>query len=86
MLLRKGRIDLGVKASSWRDEMTGLGIVEIPLDGAVAARSEELVGMHGDPADRIILATAVALQATLLTADAKLLAWPGPLYRLDASR
>lgn len=86
MLVRKGRLDVGQPASAWRRQVLETGITEIALDGAIGAVAEELVGMRGDPADRIILATALALEATLLTADAKLLAWPGPVDRLDASR
>jgi PIN domain nuclease of toxin-antitoxin system len=39
-----------------------------------------------DPADRIIAATANVHGATLLTADDRLLDWPGRLARHDARR
>ncbi len=39
--------------------------------------------MHGDPADRLIVATALGGHQ-LLTADQRILNWPGPLSRLDA--
>jgi PIN domain nuclease of toxin-antitoxin system len=45
-----------------------------------------LAGLHSDPADRIIVATALAHDATLITADERLLAWRGPLKTHDARR
>ncbi len=46
----------------------------------------ELEGMHGDPIDRIIVATALAHDAVLLTADRPILEWSGRLRRQDARR
>jgi PIN domain nuclease of toxin-antitoxin system len=40
--------------------------------------------MHGDPADRIITATALVMNATLVTADAAILAMKSGPPRLDA--
>ena len=61
------------------------GIVELPVDGAIAIRANRLQGFHPDPADRIIAATALDGH-TLLTADRPILDWPGPLSRLDAAQ
>jgi PIN domain nuclease of toxin-antitoxin system len=46
----------------------------------------ELEGLHSDPIDRIIVATAVAHDAVLLTADRAILQWSGGLRRQDARR
>ena len=59
------------------------GLVEIPVDGAIAARAGSLRDIHGDPADRLILATACEGHR-LITADARLLDWTGHIARLDA--
>ena len=40
--------------------------------------------MHGDPADRLIVATALE-GYKLITADERILAWPGNLDRLRAT-
>lgn len=86
MLVRKGRIDLGRPVAAWRREVLETDIVEVPLDGASAVLSQDLPDLHPNPADRLILASAIMLRATLLTSDRKLLAWPGSLPRLDAAR
>ena len=43
-------------------------------------------GIPQDPADRIIAATALTQGATLITADAAILEWPGQLTRHDAKK
>ena len=60
------------------------GVIEIPVDGEIAILSTRLAGMHGDPADRLIVATALARGAVLVTADQKILAAKGGPQRLDA--
>ena len=83
MRAQKGRLDLGQHLDTWREELLQNGIVEIPVNGVIAARAALLTGMHGDPADRIIVATALEGHR-LLTADTRILNWPGQLNRLDA--
>ena len=46
----------------------------------------ELEELHGDPLDRIIVATALIEDAVLVTADRPLLEWSGRLHRQDARR
>ena len=60
------------------------GAIELPLTGEIAILAEELEGLHGDPADRFIVATAFAHDATLVTADARLLQWRHGLRRHNA--
>jgi PIN domain nuclease of toxin-antitoxin system len=49
-------------------------------------RASDLLTLSGDPLDRIIVATALVEQAILLTADRRILNWPGQVQRLDAQR
>lgn len=79
MLAQRGRITLPVEAEVWRAELLQAGISEIPLDGRIAQLSTRLKGMHRDPVDRFIVATAIQNGATLLTADQNILAWQGEL-------
>lgn len=86
MLQQRGRIDLTQPPEAWRRDWLQAGLLEQPLDGEIAVRATALAGFHPDPADRFITATAQARGATLVTADAAILAWPDPLPRLDARR
>ena len=84
MLVSKNRLNVGKPLDQWRTEALRLGIEEIPIDGEIAVHAVLLPGLHGDPADRFITATAIRAQAPLVTADANLLAWRGPLACIDA--
>lgn len=84
MLIVKGRFAMDVDLERWRLDLIGAGLVELPLDGKIGVAAARLDDLHGDPADRFILATANANDAVLLTADRHLLAWPGQLGRHDA--
>ena len=85
MLIRKGRLDLRLDVGAWRQDLLDQGLVEIPVDGRIAARAGLLPNMHGDPADRLVVATALE-DHQLVTADRRILEWPGPLRRLDATQ
>ena len=86
MLVNRGRISLDPSVDQWRLRVLGLGVQEIPLTGDIGIAAVRLVDLHGDPADRIIVATSVAAGATLVTADDRILGWPGTLKRQDARR
>ena len=84
MLVSKKRLTLDRSVSEWRLDALKAGVEEVPLDGAIAIGAVDLPGLHGDPMDRLIAATAVKAKATLVTADRNLLSWKGPLACLDA--
>jgi len=75
MLEAKERIVFDRPCWDWlQDAIDTPGQQVIPLDPWVAFESSRLPGaMHGDPADRMIVATARAIGAALLTRDRKLL-------------
>ena len=83
MRVQKGRLGFLLDLGVWRRDLLDQGLIEIRVDGGIAARAGLLPDMHGDPADRIIVATALEGHQ-LVTADGKILQWPGPLSRLDA--
>ncbi len=85
MLRMKGRISFPDDMLRWRLEQLNQGLIELPVDGEIAIRANELAGFHKDPADRIIVATALNGHV-LVTADQKILEWPGDLHRLDATQ
>ena len=51
-------------------------MVEIPIDGELAIEAAALPGLHGDPADRLIIATALRGHR-LITFDRQIREWPG---------
>ena len=59
------------------------GLAEIPVDGAIGICANALPGFRAEPADRIIVSTALEGHR-LLTADAGILRWSENLNRLDA--
>lgn len=71
MLAEAGRIRLGMSVSEARDVVLRSNVSEVPIDGVVAMTAARL-GMHGDPGDRFVVATALVHGATLMTADEKL--------------
>ena len=84
MLAEKGRLQILLDLDAWRRELLDQGLIEIPVDGGIAAHAGQLAAMHGDPADRIIVATTLKGHR-LVTADQKILDWSGPLNRLRAT-
>jgi len=84
MLVAKQRIVIEVPLPTWRQDLLNLGLREIPVSGEIGIAAVQLDQLHGDPADRIIVATALLREATLMTADRKLLEWSGQLERYDA--
>ena len=84
MRVQKGQLDLGLDLYAWRRNLLEEGLVELAVDGDIAVRAGLLSNMHGDPADRIIVATALDGHQ-LVTADRRILDWSGHLSRLDAT-
>ena len=83
MLKDKRRIELDESVSSWRRKLLDEGIVEIAVNGDIGVRAARLRDFHADPADRLIVATAL-VGYQLVTADLRILNWSGALNRLRA--
>ncbi len=75
LLIAKGRIKLSAPAREWVQQAIALpGLRLHDLDAETALESTRLPGeVHGDPADRFLIATARVGGFTLLTADRKIL-------------
>lgn len=61
-----------------------MGLKELPLSGDVAASAGAWTDFPGDPADRLILATALAAEARVCTADRQMLQRLPAKMRCDA--
>ena len=77
MLVAKGRLRLAKDVGEWLDAALALpGMRLIPLSPAIAVASTRLpVPTHADAADCILIATARNLDAALVTADQRILAY-----------
>jgi PIN domain nuclease of toxin-antitoxin system len=84
LLITKRRLRSLDSAERTRHLILDAGVTELPLSGEIAILAAELEGLHADPADRFIAASAVAHGATLLTADERLLRWRHRLRRHNA--
>jgi PIN domain nuclease of toxin-antitoxin system len=77
LLVQKGRIRLNLEPLLWFERFLGLPGVRLTPLGVAAAISSSFLPepFHGDPADRLLVATARALPATLITRDTKILSY-----------
>jgi PIN domain nuclease of toxin-antitoxin system len=72
--IRRGRLELALPAERWLADVRLLpNIAFEPVSVAIAQIAAQLSDdFPGDPADRIIVATTLALDAKLVTADVRL--------------
>ena len=79
MLYTRGRINnrAGVSPTTYmQDILISMAMTVLPITAEIAELSQSAVFSHGDPADRLIAATALVNRAALITADEKLHAIP----------
>jgi PIN domain nuclease of toxin-antitoxin system len=74
LLVDTGRIELDVPVDAWvRRFLDRPGIEAVPLTHLAAARSYQLTHIeHRDPADRLLIATAIELGCPLVTYDERI--------------
>ena len=89
MLEAKGRVLFDEDCNTWvRRALAAPGLSLFPLTPEIAIASTRLPGtLPGDPADRLIVATARCCGATVITADGAILAYgkAGHVRTLSAS-
>jgi len=75
MLEQRGRVALPMNVRTWVDQaLSKPGIAVAQLSPEIMIESVHLPGeMHGDPADRMLVATARVQGATLLSKDEQLI-------------
>ncbi|HLP46982.1 MAG TPA: type II toxin-antitoxin system VapC family toxin [Candidatus Deferrimicrobium sp.] len=74
----KGKIELPLPPDEWFREAIRLhGIEEIPINSEIAGKSALLPGIHNDPCDRIIIATAIHENMIIITKDEHFSKYPG---------
>lgn len=73
VLVKKKRLKLDRPVEDWIALVEAIPALKfLAVDNAIAVRSVGLEGLHDDPADRIIAATAMTLGCALVTKDKRL--------------
>jgi len=74
ILASRGRLKLTMSPEDWVAASEALPFFDfVPVSNSIALKSVQLPGvLHNDPADRIIIATAISLGAVLVTKDEKI--------------
>jgi PIN domain nuclease of toxin-antitoxin system len=74
LLDKKGKIDLDPHPASWlREAFKRMPVKEARINHEIAIQSCLINLPHQDPADRLLAATAVIYDLTLVTADTRLI-------------
>jgi PIN domain nuclease of toxin-antitoxin system len=76
------RADFQVDPRALRHGLLNNGYDELPVLGQHALATDALPLIHRDPFDRLLIAQAVVEGLTLLTADALLATYPGPVEKI----
>lgn len=73
LLVARGRLELTLDIQEWVRKSEAIPCLNfIPVDNRIALKSVLLPAFHNDPADRILVATALTLGAALVTQDEKI--------------
>ena len=74
MLVARGRLNFAIDFPTWMNTVIAVpGVKFHPVDNVIAYQAVNLPGtFHADPADRMIVATAIGLEATLISGDQKI--------------
>lgn len=90
MLTQKGRLSFTPTLDQWIERaVLFLDLAEVAMTGAMTKEAGRLPGdLHGDPCDRIMIATARILGCPLVTSDRKILDYAAlcHLKAIDARR
>lgn len=76
------RPDFQVDAHVLRRGLLDNGYAEVPITGEHALAVEALPAIHKDPFDRLLVAQATVEGMTLLSADASVALYPGPIRKV----
>ncbi|MBM2826521.1 MAG: twitching motility protein PilT [Dehalococcoidia bacterium] len=77
-----GREDFRVEPRLLRRGLLDNGYTELPITSQHAVNVDGLPPLHKDPFDRLLLAQALTEGITLLTCDAQVARYPGPVRKV----
>ena len=78
------RIGLKREFPAYRRDLRAAGLRELAVTPEIVMDALALDNLSRDPIDKVVVATARSLGATLVTSDRSILSWRGDLDRLDA--
>ena len=67
--VRRDRLEFAIPLDRWLTLALGSGVVVLPIEPSIAALAGSMDWPHGDPADRLLVATAKHHGIPLVTAD-----------------
>jgi PIN domain nuclease of toxin-antitoxin system len=84
MALKSGRKrdDFDIDIRLLRRTLLNSGYIELPVTSEHAKAVGDLPPFHKDPFDRLLIAQAMVEGITLLTSDAAMARYPGPIQRV----
>jgi PIN domain nuclease of toxin-antitoxin system len=77
-----GKLDPRLDPRLLRRGLMSMGYEELPVSGEHAVAVDSLPPIHKDPFDRLLIAQAMIEGITLLTADATIARYPGPIRKV----
>lgn len=77
-----GREDFRVEPRVLRRGLLDNGYIELPITSQHAVGIDSLPQLHKDPFDRLLMSQAITEGITLLTTDAQLATYPGPVRKV----
>ncbi len=77
-----GRDDFRIEPRVFRRGLLDNGYIELPITSEHAVNVDSLPPLHKDPFDRLLLSQALVEGITLLTADAQLARYRGPVRKV----
>jgi PIN domain nuclease of toxin-antitoxin system len=77
-----GKLDPQLNPRNIRRQLIDTGYEELPIHGQHAVSVDVLPPIHKDPFDRLLIAQAMIEGITLLTADATIARYPGPIRKV----
>lgn len=84
---KKGRVELSLPLSKWFERaLSGSDIDLLALTPEIASRAAGLTEVHRDPFDRIIIATTLEVDGSLVSVDGHFPSYPELSGRLLSSR
>lgn len=84
MLVAKGRIELDRPVARWVNDVVASGeVVDAPVTASIGTAAAGFGALAGDPADRLIAATAASLGVPVVTKDERLHAWSAATREID---